>query len=56
MQIWPNLKTDCSKWLSYPPQSDTYSFVTIYKKSWLQVKFDNWTTFYEWYEADYEAE
>ena len=22
----------------------------------LQVKLDNWTTFYEWYEADYEAE
>ena len=31
-------------------------FVTIYKKSSQQVKLDNWTTFYESYEADYEAE
>ena len=29
---------------------------TKWQKSWLQVKLDNWTTFYESYEADYEAE
>ena len=23
MKSWPNIKTDCSKWLSYTPQSDT---------------------------------